>query len=197
MTLLMTRIRWNILHIYTYGIMSNGVLLQLTRTTAKSSRLFWCLFHFPHLNLSENTSRPFGEVGFVISDSSVLEDRHTSPVIRWIGASLAVGVAPCSLVPHAGPASDPVADVLPYAGEFEPAFGEELHHAAVSVHQEHVGQLCSVWGYQNVRRTHQLDLVSSTFIIRIIYFMYIYNNLVCNIACHASFLTLNLKTFNN
>lgn len=85
-------------------------------------------------HLVQNISGPLTKVGLVVSNFAALEDRHAATIIFREGAFFPVWITPGALMSHPGPASYPVVDILPYAGEFEPPFGEELHDAAVSVH---------------------------------------------------------------
>lgn len=107
--------------------------------------------------LAQDSRGPVGEEGLVVSQLLVLEEgeaRGGEAGRAW----LAVGVVPCALVPHSGPVGQPAVHVLANSGELQPPLGEELHHAAVLVHEEHVGQLGSVWRRQDVCSTHQLHL---------------------------------------
>lgn len=102
------------------------------------------LFSLPCLHFGEDSSGPLGKVGLIVPDQAALVYVHAAVVVLWIGAVLPIRVPPCTHMPHPGPASHPMKNVLAYTSKLEPTFGEELHHAAVTVHQEHVRQLCSM-----------------------------------------------------
>lgn len=105
----------------------------------------------PEPDLAENPSGPLREVGLVVSNPAVLEHGHAAAIILREGAAgISDGVPPSALVFHPRPAGQPVVDVLPNSGELQPALGEELHHAAVSVHENHVRELSAVCRYHNI-----------------------------------------------